>query len=185
MQTLAQALEITTPVSPMLRKARRLGLHGVEAFIALAIARGCRHYASPITLSSLAPTRIELSDEELVVLLLLGENRYEPTAVRCAAQLARSPHVDPGRLVWLAITEKVERVLTYIAHLGLLHDIDGREFWQRMLDGLPPAPQRAEPNLPHWTRFVSMPGRQRSGTPPAQWLAPSHEPPGTHPTHPR
>jgi hypothetical protein len=27
--------------------------------------------------------------------------------------------------------------------------------------------------LPHWTRFVSMPGRQRSGPAPIHWLVPS------------
>ncbi len=172
MPTLAQALETTTPVSPLLRKARRLGLRGVEAFIALAVARGCRHYVSPIPSPSPAPASNELSDEELVVLLLLGENRHEPTAVRCAAQLARSPQVDPDQLARLSKMEKVERVLSHIARAGLLHDPEGHDFWQRLLDRIPATPVRTEPNLPHWTRFVSAPGRQRDGIAPIRWLVP-------------
>lgn len=49
MPNLAQTLAMTTPVSTLLRKARRLGLHGVDALIALAVARGCHHYASDRT----------------------------------------------------------------------------------------------------------------------------------------
>lgn len=173
MPTLAQTLAITTPVSPLLRKARRLGLPGVESFIALAIDRGCRHYVSPISSPSPAPAFNELSDEELTVLLLLGENRYDPTAIRCAAQLARSPRVDPERLARLARMEKVERVLSHIARAGLHHDSEGCEFWRRLLDRVPAMPDRAEPHLPHWTRFVSAPGRQRRGIAPTRWLVPT------------
>jgi hypothetical protein len=173
MPTLAQALETTTPVSPLLRKARRLGLSGVDAFVSLAIERGCRHYACPSSAPNPVPSRSGLPDEELTVLLLLGENRYDPTAIRCAAQPARSPHVDPERLARLARMEKVERVLSHIARAGLLHDSEGCEFWRRLLNRVPPMPDRAEPNLPHWTRFVSSPGRQRGGIAPTRWLVPT------------
>lgn len=172
MPTLAQTLATTTPVSPLLRKARRLGIHGVDAMIALAVSRGCLHYArdndsDPIPLSSES-----LGDDELTILLLIGENVYEPTAIRCAAQLARSPSIDPVRLAQLARMEKCERVLTHIARAGVEHDPDGASFWHEILSHLPLSHPNVEHHLPHWSRFVSMPGLQRTGVAPTRWLVP-------------
>jgi hypothetical protein len=118
------------------------------------------------------PSETALGDDELTILLLIGENAYEPTTIRCAAQLARSPLVPPAKLVRLAVMEKCERVLTHIARAGIDHDPEGQPFWQAVLSKLPATPLRAEPDLPHWSRFVSMPGRQRSGIAPTRWLVP-------------
>ena len=172
MPTLAQTLATTTPVSPLLRKARRLGLHGLDAIIALAVLRGCSHYAIEPNPASPPPSIDSLGDDELTILLLAGENPYEPTAIRCAAQLARSPSVNATRLARLAVMEKCERVLSHIARAGVEHDPDGLTFWQDILSQLPPRLPTTEPHLPHWTRFVSMPGIQRSGTAPTRWLVP-------------
>ena len=174
MVTLAEKLAMTTPVSPLLRKARRLGLRGVEAMIAVAASRGCDHYrsSSAAGVEVPVPSVYELGDDELVILLLLGENAYEPMAIRCAAQLARSPRIDPVRLARLARLEKTERVLAHVARAGLEHGSEAREFWQTLVDELPGALPRPEPELPHWTRFVSMPGLQRSGVAPTRWLVP-------------
>jgi hypothetical protein len=172
MPNLAQTLAMTTPVSTLLRKARRLGLHGVDALIALAVARGCHHYASARAPLVAPPSEKALSDDELTILLLVGENAYEPTTIRCAAQLARSPRVTPAKLVRLAVMEKCERVLAHIARAGLDHDLEGRPFWQALIDLLPATSTRPEPDLPHWSRFVSMPGRQRFGIAPTRWLVP-------------
>ncbi|MCF7675613.1 MAG: hypothetical protein K9N23_21025 [Akkermansiaceae bacterium] len=170
--TLAQTLAMTTPVSPLLRKARRLGLRGVDALIALAVARGCHHYPATVALPADPPSRDLLSDGELVVLLLAGENAYEPMAIRCAAQLLRSAHVQTAGLARVAGMEKVERVLTHIAKAGLEHDPEGKPFWRDLLSRLPTRPTRPEPDLPHWSRFVSMPGRQRTGIASNRWLTP-------------
>jgi hypothetical protein len=172
MSTLAQALATTTPVSALLRKARRLGVHGVDALISLAVARGCFHYVPGTAPIQNPPSREALGDDELTILLILGENPHSPTAIRCAAQLARSPHVAPTRLARLAVMEKCERVLGHIARAGLAHDHEGAEFWKELLTRLAPPAPRPEPNLPHWSRFVSMPGRQRHGPAPTIWLVP-------------
>ena len=161
MPTLAQTLATTTPVSALLRKARRLGLRGVDALIALAVSRGCLHYAAGNEPVPNPPPREALGDDELTILLLCGENSYESTAIRCAAQLARSSRVEPARLARLAVMENVERSLAHIARAGIAHDTEGRSFWQDVLNQLPAASPRSEPDLPHWSRFVSMPGRQR------------------------
>jgi len=141
--------------------------------VQLAISRGCIHYASGATPIARLPQSDELGDEELTILLIIGENSYDPTAIRCAAQLARAPGIRPAELVRLAVMEKTERTLAHITRAGIAHDIEGCPFWQSVLDLLPTTPPRSEPDLPHWTRFVSMPGRQRSGVVQPQWLTPS------------
>lgn len=173
MPTLAQTLAMTTPVSPLLRKARRLGLCSVDDLIAAAVARGCGHYRSGTRPVSDLPQAEALGDDELVILLLLGENAYEPVAIRCAAQLVRSPRVDPIRVARLARLEKTGRVLAHVARAGLEHDEpEAASFWQAIIDRLPGEVLRPEPDLPHWTRFVAMPGLQRGGVAPTRWLVP-------------
>jgi hypothetical protein len=173
MITLAQTLASTTPVSVLLRKARRLGIKDVDAMIHLAAQRGCQHYQLDSQSSPSLPTREEFTDTELTILLLVGENRYEPVAIRCAAQLAQSAHVNPVDLSHLAVKEKTERVLVHIARAGEAHNPEGKVFWQTILNHLPYQKICAEPDLPHWSRFVSMPGRQRSGIAATRWLIPN------------
>jgi hypothetical protein len=171
MPTLAQALQSTTPVSLLLRKARRLGLVDLQDFITLAVQRGCTHYQA-FAKSDAGFHDVALDNHELTILLLIGENAYDPTAIRCAAQLARSPENQPARLARLAIMEKCERVLAYIARAGVAHDPDGCGFWNEILRLLPVQPARDTTRLPHWSRFVSMPGIQRHGPVAATWLTP-------------
>ena len=172
MPTLAEQLRETSPVSLLVRKARRLGINDLDAALQVAGARGCRHYHAPHPEPIMDPGRHRLPDDELTILLLSGENPYHPTAIRCAAQLARSPHNDPVHLARMAGRYKTHRVLAHIARAGIAHDPAGHTFWQSLLQHLPPAPARPEPDLPHWSRFVSMPGRQRQGPVPPQWLVP-------------
>ena len=47
--------------------------------------------------------------------LCLRQMPYEPSFVRAAAQLLSSPKVDPKELARLAVMERVEPVLLYIA----------------------------------------------------------------------
>jgi len=173
MSTLAFTLGCTAPVSPLLRKARRLGIGNLDQILALAVARGCRHYAACVPVQAIEDPGMEkLPDDELTILLLLGEHPYNPTAVRCAAQLARSRLIKPARLLFLAKCEKVERVLAHIARAGADHDPPGADYWQVVLDGISNQKSRQEPHLPHWSRFVSMPGLQRLGAVEPRWLVP-------------
>lgn len=171
MPTLAQTLQTTGPVSLLLRKARRMGLRDTADYIALAVARGCIHYRAAAK-SGAKPREADLGNDELTILLLIGENPYDPTAIRCAANLARSPDIRPERLARLAVMEKCERVLAHIARAGAAHDSEGRCFWNEILRLMPAQPARREADLPHWSRFVSMPGIQRHGVVPATWLVP-------------
>lgn len=173
MPSLARQLGETSPTSYLIRKARKLGIIGLDAFIELASARGCDHYRPSSPRGILDPGEEHLSHEELTTLLLLGENVYSPMAVRCAAQLARSPGINACHLADLAIRHKTTRVLSHIARAGCLHDPEGVDFWQTLLSRLPSASHpEQEPDLPHWSRFVSMPGIQRGGQAPIKWLVP-------------
>ncbi len=175
MISLALTIGQTVPVSSLVRKAARLGLRNVEDGIALAAQRGCHHYDPEAYRELPEIETADFSDEELTVFLMAGEHLYEPMAIRCAAQLARSPEIDPRRLSRLARLHRVERVLAHIARAGLEHDAGGRGFWETVLADLPGIPVRVEPDLPHWTRFVSMPGLQRDGVKPPQWLTPNRK----------
>jgi hypothetical protein len=155
------------------RKARRLGVCSLADALALAVSRGCRHYEPLVGQPAPQIPRSVLPDDELTILLLCGEHSYDPMAIRCAAQMARSVGIDPRRLAHLAVREKAEGVLAHIARAGVAHDAAGRTFWEEILSLLSRVPQPRDATLPHWTRFVSMPGRQRSGVLPPVWLTPS------------
>lgn len=173
MSTLAAALGTTAHLSVLRHKARRLGVATLDQAIALAASRGCRHYRNAVQTPAPPVSRDDLPDDELVILLLLGEHPYQPLAIRAAAQLARSSRIQPRRLAALARQQRTERVLTHIAHAGCRHDEPGRAFWSELLEAMKSAPERAEPALPHWSRFVSMPGIQRKGPVAPVWLTPT------------
>jgi hypothetical protein len=111
-----------------------------------------------------------LSDEELGVALCLGQHPYNSTFIRAAAQLLSSPRVNPARLVRLAIMERVEPVLFYIASVAARFAAEMQP-WLYVLQHLPqrlPCPPDA---LPHWSRFVSQTGVTAFlGGPDIKWL---------------
>ena len=80
MAALATILGETRPVSPLLRRARSLGAGTLPELLALAVARGCRHYSAATSeiASVRDPGREALSDEELAVLLLTDEHGSDP-----------------------------------------------------------------------------------------------------------
>lgn len=176
MVTLAHELGETTPVSYVVKKAQRLGILGLDEAVGVAFQRGCRHYSPANGGLIKDPGRSCFSDEELVVFLISGEHAYTPTAIRCAAQLIRAPHVDPVFLAKLSMKLKCDRVLRSIAHAGSKHDQDGRLFWTKLLATFPEVLERKEPKLPHWSRYVSMAGIQRDGMTEPQWLTPRDQP---------
>jgi hypothetical protein len=145
-----------------------VGLATLNDYIGLAVARGCRHYAPSFPQFERDPGLESVSNEELVALLLLGSNEFEPTAVRCAAQL--SSKCDAQNLALVAQKERVGRALAYIAKQGLSHDNERTGFWSELLNLLGDQPAVADGKLPHWSRFVSQTGVTRDGRGIIQWL---------------
>lgn len=168
MTTLAQELGETSHSSVLLRSARRAGLEKVADFIRLAVARGCRHYAPSFPPLEADPGFAVISNEELVALLLLGSNDFEPKSIRCAAQLAGRCNAE--QLASVAKRERVGRVLAYIAEAGIAHDLTHKKYWDQLRGLLGQQLPVADGILPHWSRFVSQTGVTRNGGGNVQWL---------------
>lgn len=163
-ETLAQRMKETRHVSPLRRHAVAHGLRDEWDLLTLAVQRGCGHFAG------VAPKRAVtdlgeqlLSNEELVMLLLAGENRFEPFLIRAAAGLLRVGPMDAARLAWLARRDRTVRVLAYIARAGAEHDSESGAFWLAIVTALGPAAPVAPGVLPHWSRFVVLRGVDRGG----------------------
>jgi len=178
MVTLNESLQQTTHRSFLVRKASRLGFCDIESLIQLAVLRGCLHYrGGGESLQIVDPGQDLLSDDELVILLLHGGYRYEPMAVRCAAQLLKSPNVLPEHVAFLAARERCVLALKYIASLGLKHDESGRMLWSKLdavLQATGISEKKVSPGvLPHVSRFMSNPGIQRGTKVDPIWLSPA------------
>jgi hypothetical protein len=166
--TLAQQIGETAHCSLLQRKARRHGLADLTSIMRLAVARGARHYASIYPPAGTDPGVETISNEELVALLLLGSQAFEPFAIRCAAQIIIL--CDLSRLSLIARRERFSRPLAHIARAGVAHDTGQAGRWHELLRLLgSPAPV-APGRLPHWSRFVSHSGTTRRGIPRTDWL---------------
>lgn len=169
---LAHRLGETAVYSPLWRRAQAMGLREPGQLLALAVQRGARHYAGVAPAAAPPPVSgINLTNEELIVLLLHGRNGFEPFLVRAAAELLRRCRLDPVRLARAARGERCERTLAYIAQAGARHDPEGAPWWESLQAAL--GPQREIPPgvLPHWSRFVALLGVGREMRPRgARWI---------------
>jgi hypothetical protein len=165
--TTAHHLGETAHMSPLGRRARRLGLGDPATLIGLAVKRGCSHYAA----AGRPPPDFDdkaITNEELVSLLLLGETAFEPMAIRCAAQLISK--TNPVRLGQVASRERTGRILSYIADAGERYDRENAGFWQTLRSNLGTQKPIKPGVLPHWSRFVSDPGMVRGERKAPVWL---------------
>ena len=162
MTALATRLGETHHVSVLLRRARALGLAGLDDLLTLAVKRGCHHYRGTIVEKSVNDPGIDrFTNEELATALMLGEHPFDPTAVRCAAQLLSADGIDPVRVARLAQRERCERVVAHIARAGVRHDERGGAFWETLLECLRSPRPVPDGVLPHWSRFAVLTGMQK------------------------
>lgn len=170
---LARRLGDAVHVSPLLQDVCRMtgcpaGRAG-EWLLKCAVRRGASHYERDFP-ADLPPDHPELGDEEIGVALCLGEHPYDPVLVRAAAQLLSSPQIDAARLTRLAILERVEPVLLYIAALAGRFAPETHP-WPHVLRHLPQRLSAPPGVLPHWSRFVSQTGvTPYGGGPDIKWL---------------
>ena len=160
-ETLAAKLGTTTHLSPLLHKARKLGLGPRELEI-LAVQRGCVHYSSGSEPVQPLATEQEFSNEDLAVALLSTALRYDPHSLRCGAAMLGAEGNDPSRLARRAVMERCVVPVRHVAEAGRRFEPDS-PFWKELLDALPPAPPPRPGVLPHPTRFVAMTGFTRQG----------------------
>lgn len=151
MKTLAETLGETWHLSPLARKLRRLGLPDVHSWMQLAVQRGCAHYqtnAEPVR----DPGQGDVSNMELAVALLLGENPYDPRAIRLAGALL-SDCRDSGELMALGHRERVGSRIRYIAEKGAQVE-PKRPLWRELMERIPSRPYQ-DGLLPHRDRFTT------------------------------
>lgn len=170
--TLARRLGTTTHLSPLLRKAWRLGLdaRGLEQ---LAIGRGCDYYHradEPLPPGMISESH--LSNEELAIALLNPALRYDPQTLRLGAAMLGARRNDPARIAYLAKLERCESVTRYVATAGARFE-PANPFWQTLLSLLPVLALPKPGVVPHPTRFVAMTGITRRGVETVtEWIRP-------------
>ena len=120
------------------------------------------------------PGMDEFSNEELAIALLSVVLPRTQWRLRIGAAMLAAHGNSPERLARLAVHERSEQVVSYIAQC--LRQVEpGNDFWDKLLALLPnPTFQPAPGVLPHITRFVAMTGLTRHGKQTImQWIRPT------------
>jgi len=170
--TLAAKLGTTTQLSPLLHKARRLGLGPKELEI-LAVQRGCDYYHNGDPLPPAPVTVGQLSNAELAIALLNPSLPYDPQTLRLGAAMLSAEGNAPEEIARLAEMERCEALVRYIAEAGRRFEPDN-PFWPSFLKLLPPTPPLKSGVVPHPTRFVAMTGFTRRGVETVvEWIRPT------------
>lgn len=161
-RTLADRMGRTAHVSPLGFKARKLSLEypceGVkeleEWLVEVANARGARIVQRPSgpACDFRAPPVQQLSNEELVAILCLYQNRDVPQILRLAAQLITAGKVDVRTFKLIAERERIECVVAELADLALKVEPE-KAVWQVLRDCFHNEKLHREPLL-HWTRLA-------------------------------
>jgi hypothetical protein len=159
--TLAEKLGTTVHLSPLLHRARKLGLGKRELEI-LAVQRGCRHYSDGSEPQEPLASEEEFSNEDLAVALLSICLPYDPHTIRCGAAMLGANGNDPQRLAWMAKLERSEIPVRYVAEAGRKFE-PNNQFWEQLLCMLPDTPAPKPGVMPHPTRFVAMTGLTQRG----------------------
>lgn len=170
--TLAATLGTTTHLSPLLRKAQRLGLDA-EGLERLAIQRGCDYYDKGEPLPPILVSAEQLSDAELAIALLNPALRYAPQTLRLGAAMLSAEANTPEEIAWRASMERCQGIVRYVAEAGQTFE-PRNPFWIRLLQLLPPAAPPKSSVVPHPTRFVAMTGVTRRGVETVvEWIRPA------------
>lgn len=175
--TLAHRLGTTAHISPLLMKARRLGLRVPQDLETLAVQRGCKHYWQGNEPTQELLKQGQFSNEELAIALLTVAGKYDPHAIRCGAAMLGAEGNDPANLARLTLLERSETVVRYVADCGKLYEPENL-FWRKLLSLLAPAVPPKPGVLPHPTRFVAMNGYVRGVGKKitTEWQRPQHRP---------
>ena len=164
-ETLAQRVGATAHVSPLLMKARRLGLRTPEDLERLAVRRGFTYYDVDNTASSLkeepgtAVSREDFSNAELAVALLSPCWPASLLRQRIGAAMLSAPDVKVNALGELAEAENCAALVSYIAKCGA--DVEPENpYWMAISDRLGQFEGDVH-QMPHPTRFIEMTGITR------------------------
>ena len=173
--TLARRMGTTAHISPLLMKAKRIGLKKPEDLEELAVQRGLRYYDSyhEKNLPTKDTSQDTLSNEELALVLISLETPYSPQRLRMSAAMIAAEDNKPETIALLAKRERSESIVRHIAQCGSETE-PNNPFWKKLLSQLPPSAAPATDVLPHLTRFVAMTGLTRAGKGNRmQWIRPT------------
>jgi hypothetical protein len=180
-QVLANRLGTTAHLSPLIHKAKRLGLHEPENLEHLALARGLRYFGQILQTANNtgteSPTPLpdpeQFSNEELAIALMSPSLPYSLTRLRMAAAMLGDKSIRAHTILRLARLERCEIIVRHIAECATRVEPD-YSLWKTLLENLPTPPPLAPDTLPHPSRFVAMSGFDRSGrNHRMQWIRPS------------
>lgn len=179
--TLANRLGTTPHLSPLIHKAKRLGVQVPEDLERIALARGLRYFGQ-IGLASNEHARESafpaldpalFSNEELAIALMSPSLSYSLNRLRMAAAMLGASGISAGRILRLAQLERCEIIVRHIAECAARVEPDNL-VWQTLLKHLPSTPPLLPDTLPHPSRFVALSGLDRTGrNPRVQWIRPS------------
>lgn len=159
MSTATQTKQSRAAGSPLLEKARRLGLTLPIDLERLAIRRGCHYYERDLGARVPPLGEVALSNAELAIALITPRLNPAAREIRLAAALLGARDGEADEVSALAVQENCADVVRHIALSGHRFEPEN-SFWQRLLDLLPEV--NIEPDrFPHPTRFVEMTGIDR------------------------
>ena len=164
--TLASKLGTTTHLSPLLHKARRLGLDGEKLQI-LAVQRGCDYYRTGDEPETPLASESALSNEELAIALLCVALPYDPRSIRCGAAMLGADGNSLETLVRQTILERSEMPVRYVALAGRKFEPEN-PFWSKLLSLLPDVPIRDKGAFPAPALFVAPSGSENT----SRWIRP-------------
>jgi hypothetical protein len=157
--TLAKRLGRTCHVSPLRMKLIRLWKRNrgstkvlEDWLVDLANARGARIVTRGAGNLVSIPDSKDLTNEELVIGLLLPQNRDRPQMLRLAAQLISQQAVDSRELVWLAVRERIGFVLAELAKQACKVE-PSHQLWCRLRARFATERSPSSP-LMHYTRLA-------------------------------
>lgn len=168
---LAKRMGMTAHISPLLQKARRLGLFSSADLELLALARGLRYFGTSDQSPEISPDLF--SNEELAIALMSPSAPYSLNRLRMAGALLAADDISVKKLVHLARQERCESIIGYIAQCAVMVEPEN-PFWKKLLEALPETQPVQVDILPHITRFTAMTGIDRKGKrPQSQWIRPT------------
>ena len=139
MDTLAKHLGTTAHISPLLMKAKGLGLSPPEDLETLALARGCRYYdagsSSRNERDEPRVSREEFSDVELAMALLSITLPKSQWRLRLGGAMLAAQGNKAEDVLRLARMERCEIVTRHVACCGAAVEPEN-PFWTNLLAGL-------------------------------------------------
>ena len=180
-QLLAYRLGTTAHLSPLMHKAKRLGMRAPEDLEHLALARGLRYFGRlphaengrATTSDASLPPPEQFSNEELAITLMSPSLPYSLNRLRMAAAMLGAHGISADIILRLARLERCETIVRHIAECASQVE-PAHPLWQTLLHRLPVPPSLPPGTLPHPSRFVAMSGLDRTGrNTRAQWIRPS------------